>query len=106
MPVAQRTKELALMRAVGASRKQITRSVLAEAGVVGLVASAVGLVLGVGLAVGLRSGMAAFGMKVPGGPLVIGMTPVIAAFGVGVLITMFAAWLPGRRAAKIRRWPR
>ncbi|OKJ99755.1 ABC transporter [Streptomyces sp. CB03234] len=101
MLVAQRTKELALMRAVGASRKQITRSVLAEAGVVGLVASAVGLVLGVGLAVGLRSGMAAFGMKVPGGPLVIGMTPVIAAFGVGVLITMFAAWLPGRRAAKI-----
>ncbi|MEU5219128.1 FtsX-like permease family protein [Streptomyces sp. NPDC020807] len=101
MLVAQRTKELALMRAVGASRKQITRSVLVEAGVVGLVAAAVGYVLGIGLAAGLRSGMSAFGMKVPDGELVIGATPAIAAFGVGVLITMLAAWLPGRRAAKI-----
>ncbi|MFH9852315.1 ABC transporter permease [Streptomyces althioticus] len=101
MLVAQRTKEVALMRAVGASRRQITRSVLAEAAVVGLVASAVGFALGVGLAVGLRSGMAAFDMKMPDGPLVLSATPVIAAFAVGVLITVFAAWLPGRRAAKI-----
>ncbi|MET7366069.1 FtsX-like permease family protein [Streptomyces sp. NPDC005566] len=101
MLVAQRTKELALMRAVGASRKQITRSVLVEAGIVGAVASAIGFALGIGLAVGLRSGMAAFGMKVPAGPLVLSATPVLAALGVGVLITMFAAWLPGRRAAKI-----
>ncbi|MGI5195483.1 ABC transporter permease [Streptomyces sp. CA-288835] len=101
MLVAQRTKEIALMRAVGASRKQITRSVLAEAAVVGLVASVIGFVLGIGLAVGLRSGMAAFEMKIPDGPLILSTTPVLAALGVGVLITMFAAWLPGRRAAKI-----
>lgn len=101
MLVAQRTKELALMRAVGASRKQITRSVLAEAGLVGLVASAVGYVLGIGLAVALRSAMSAFDMKVPAGDLVLGATPALSAFAVGVLITMFAAWLPGRRAAKI-----
>ncbi|MGA5197600.1 ABC transporter permease [Streptomyces exfoliatus] len=101
MLVAQRTKELALMRAVGASRKQITRSVLAEAGVVGLVASAVGYLLGVGLAVGLRSAMNAFELKIPDGDLVLGATPVLTAFAVGVLITMLAAWLPGRRAAKI-----
>ncbi|MFG2554219.1 ABC transporter permease [Streptomyces sp. NPDC048581] len=101
MLVAQRTKEIALMRAVGASRKQITRSVLAEAAVVGLVASVIGFVLGIGLAVGLRSGMAAFDMKIPGGPLILSATPVIAAISVGVLITMLAAWLPGRRAAKI-----
>ncbi len=101
MLVAQRTKEIALMRAVGASRKQITRSVLAEAAVVGLVASVIGFVLGVGLAVGLRSGMAAFDMKMPDGPLILSATPVLAAIGVGVLITTFAAWLPGRRAAKI-----
>ncbi|GAA4078175.1 ABC transporter permease [Streptomyces shaanxiensis] len=101
MLVAQRTKEIALMRAVGASRKQITRSVLAEAAVVGLVASVIGFVLGIGLAVGLRSGMAAFEMKIPDGPLILSATPVIAAIAVGVLITMFAAWLPGRRAAKI-----
>ncbi|WP_086829688.1 ABC transporter permease [Streptomyces sp. NRRL B-24572] len=101
MLVAQRTKELALMRAVGASRKQITRSVLTEAGIVGLLASAVGYVLGIGLAVALRSGMAAFDMKVPDGDLVLGAAPAVAAFGVGVVITMLAAWLPGRRAAKI-----
>ncbi|WP_327367826.1 ABC transporter permease [Streptomyces sp. NBC_01217] len=101
MLVAQRTKELALMRAVGASRKQITRSVLIEAAVVGAIASAIGFVIGVGLALGLRSGMAAFGMKVPPGPLILTATPVIAALAVGVLITMLAAWLPGRRAAKI-----
>ncbi|MGW9438599.1 ABC transporter permease [Streptomyces sp. NPDC055607] len=101
MLVAQRTKELALMRAVGASRKQITRSVLAEAGLVGLVASAVGLVLGIGLALGLRSAMNAFDLKIPAGGLVVGAAPVVSAFAVGVLITMFAAWLPGRRAAKI-----
>jgi putative ABC transport system permease protein len=101
MLVAQRTKEIALMRAVGASRKQITRSVLAEAALVGLMASAVGFVLGIGLAVGLRSGMAAFDMKMPDGPLILSATPVIAAVSVGVLITMLAAWLPGRRAAKI-----
>ncbi|MDT3726626.1 FtsX-like permease family protein [Streptomyces sp. DSM 41972] len=101
MLVAQRTREIALMRAVGASRRQITRSVLAEAALVGLVASAVGFALGVGLAVGLRSGMAAFDMKMPDGPLVLSATPVIAALAVGVLITVFAAWLPGRRAAKI-----
>ncbi|MET8505929.1 ABC transporter permease [Streptomyces sp. NPDC004787] len=101
MLVAQRTKELALMRAVGASRRQITRSVLAEAGLVGLVASAVGFVLGIGLAAGLRSGMNAFGLKVPAGDLVVGATPLVSALAVGVLVTMLAAWLPGRRAAKI-----
>ncbi|WP_374982870.1 ABC transporter permease [Streptomyces fradiae] len=101
MLVAQRTKEVALMRAVGASRRQVTRSVLAEAAIVGLVASVAGYLLGIGLAVGLRSGMAAFGMKMPDGPLVLGATPVLAALGVGLVITMLAAWLPGRRAAKI-----
>ncbi|MFI8966222.1 ABC transporter permease [Streptomyces sp. NPDC053493] len=101
MLVAQRTKELALMRAVGASRKQITRSVLAEAGLVGLVASVIGFVLGIGLAAGLRSAMDAFGLKVPAGDLVIGASPLVSALAVGILVTMLAAWLPGRRAAKI-----
>ncbi len=89
------------MRAVGASRKQITRSVLMEAAIVGLVAAAAGFALGMGLAVGLRSAAAAFDLKVPGGPLVLSATPVVAAVAVGVLITMLAAYLPGRRAAKI-----
>lgn len=101
MLVAQRTKELALLRAVGASRKQVKRSVLAEAGVVGVVASVIGFGLGVAMAVGLRGAMGATGAKVPAGPLVVSPYSVVAAFGVGVLITLLAAWLPARRAAKI-----
>ncbi|WP_406411110.1 ABC transporter permease [Streptomyces halstedii] len=101
MLVAQRTRELALMRAVGASRRQVKWAVLMEAGVVGLIASVVGFVLGVGLAVGLRSAMGAFGGKIPAGPLVVSPTAVVSAFAVGVLITVLAAWLPARRAAKI-----
>lgn len=101
MLVAQRTKELALMRAVGASRKQITRSILAEAGIVGLIASVIGFALGLGMASALDPVMKAMGAQLPSGPLVVGTTPVIASVAVGVLITMFAAWLPARRAAKI-----
>jgi putative ABC transport system permease protein len=101
MLVAQRTRELALLRAVGASRRQIKRSVLTEAAVVGVIASLIGFVLGVGLATGLRSAIGSFGAKMPAGPLIVSPTAVGAAFGVGVLITVIAAWLPARRAAKI-----
>ncbi|MFF0082574.1 ABC transporter permease [Streptomyces canus] len=101
MLVAQRTKELALLRAVGASRRQVTRSVLIEAFVVGLVAAVTGLVAGIGIGAGLKSLMGTLGATVPDGPLVITPGTVGVALAVGVLITMLAAWLPGRRAAKI-----
>jgi putative ABC transport system permease protein len=101
MLVAQRTKELALLRAVGASRRQVTRSVLIEAFVVGVVAAVTGLVAGIGIGAGLRSLMGSLGETVPDGPLVISPGTVLAALAVGILITMLAAWLPGRRAAKI-----
>ncbi|MFI6688822.1 ABC transporter permease [Streptomyces sp. NPDC050485] len=101
MLVAQRTRELALMRAVGASRGQVRRSVLAEALVVGTIASAIGFALGLGLATGLRSAMGAFGAKLPDGPLIISATPVISALAVGVFVTLIAALLPAWRAAKI-----
>ncbi|MFJ8183762.1 ABC transporter permease [Streptomyces sp. NPDC096105] len=101
MLVAQRTKELALLRAVGASRRQVTRSVLVEALVVGTVAAATGLLAGVGIGVGLRSLMGALDAPVPDGPLVVSPGTVAAAFAVGIVVTVLAAWLPGRRAAKI-----
>ncbi|MBZ6211200.1 ABC transporter permease [Streptomyces olivaceus] len=101
MLVAQRTKELALMRAVGASRRQVTRSVLFEAFVVGMIAAVTGLVAGVGIGAGLRSLMNSFGANFADGPLVVSSGTVVAALAVGVLITMLAAWLPARRAAKI-----
>ncbi|MGW4561885.1 ABC transporter permease [Streptomyces sp. NPDC004561] len=101
MLVAQRTRELALLRAVGASRRQVTRSVLIEAFVVGAVAGVTGLAAGIGIGAGLRALLGSFGASVPDGPLVITPGTVGAALAVGVLITMLAAWLPGRRAAKI-----
>ncbi|MEU6068441.1 FtsX-like permease family protein [Streptomyces sp. NPDC047082] len=101
MLVAQRTKELALLRAVGASRRQVTRSVLIEAFVVGAVAGVTGLVAGIGIGAGLRSLLGSFGASVPDGPLVITPGTVATALAVGIVITMLAAWLPGRRAAKI-----
>ncbi|MFF4837787.1 ABC transporter permease [Streptomyces sp. NPDC001315] len=101
MLVAQRTKELALLRAVGASRRQVTRSVLIEAFVVGAVAGVTGLVAGIGIGAGLRSLMSTLGATVPDGPLVVSPGTVATALVVGIVITMLAAWLPGRRAAKI-----
>ncbi|MFF0781033.1 ABC transporter permease [Streptomyces sp. NPDC003720] len=101
MLVAQRTRELALLRAVGASRRQVTRSVLVEALVVGTVAGVTGLAAGVGIGAGLRSLLGSFGASVPDGPLVITPGTVLTALAVGVVVTVLAAWLPGRRAAKI-----
>ncbi|MFF3194864.1 ABC transporter permease [Streptomyces misionensis] len=101
MLVAQRTKELALLRAVGASRRQVTRSVLIEAFVVGAVAGVAGLLAGIGIGAGLRALVGSFGGSMPDGPLVISPGTVAAALVVGVVITMLAAWLPARRAAKI-----
>ncbi|UUU22664.1 ABC transporter permease [Streptomyces sp. DSM 40750] len=101
MLVAQRTKELALLRAVGASRRQVTRSVLIEAFVVGAVAAVTGLAAGIGIGAGMRALIGALGETVPDGPLVVSPGTVATALAVGVLITMVAAWLPGRRAAKI-----
>ncbi|MFG2501367.1 ABC transporter permease [Streptomyces sp. NPDC048441] len=101
MLVAQRTKELALMRAVGASRRQVTRSVLIEAFLVGLVAAVTGFALGIGVAMGLETLMNSAGASLPDGPIIIAPTTIVVALVIGVLVTMLAAWLPGRRAAKI-----
>ncbi|MFE2041037.1 ABC transporter permease [Streptomyces sp. NPDC059477] len=101
MLVAQRTKELALMRAVGASRRQVTRTVLVEAFFVGAIAAVAGLVAGIGIGAGLRALMGSLDLTIPAGPLVVSPGTVLIALGVGIVITMLAAWLPGRRAAKI-----
>ncbi|MGK5448173.1 ABC transporter permease [Streptomyces radiopugnans] len=101
MLVAQRTKELALLRAVGASRRQVTRSVLVEAVVVGAVAAGIGLLAGIGIGAGLRSLMGSLGATVPDGPLVVTPAAVVASLVVGIAVTVAAAWLPARRAAKV-----
>ncbi|WP_138735208.1 ABC transporter permease [Modestobacter excelsi] len=99
MLVAQRTRELALLRALGAGRAQVTRSVLAEALVLGVVGSTVGLAAGFGVATGLRSLFGRFGLTLDGG-LVFATDTVLWSYAVGVLVTLVAAYLPARRAAR------
>ncbi|MFF4449891.1 ABC transporter permease [Streptomyces sp. NPDC001502] len=101
MLVTQRTKELALLRAVGANRGQVMRSVLSEALVVGVLSAAVGLVGGIGLAIGIRSVIGSLGAKLPGGALVIAPGTVTAALVIGVVVTTVAAVLPAWRTGKI-----
>lgn len=99
--VAQRTREMAMLRAIGASGRQVKRSVLGEAAVVGVVASGLGLVAGIGVAAGLRQLMAAFGFDMPDGATVVPFGAMVVSFAVGVVVTIGSAWLPARRAARI-----
>src|SRR5699024_9786216 len=99
--VAQRSRELALLRALGASRRQVTRSVLGEALAIGFVGSTFGLLAGFGLAVGLKTLFAQFGLDLSGTPLVFQTRTVVVAYAVGMLVTLFAAYLPARRASRI-----
>ena len=99
MLVAQRTRELALLRAVGASRAQVRRSVLAEAGVLGLLAAVLGVVGGILVSQGLKLLLRAFGADLPSGPLVIEPRTIVVSLVVGVVVTVISAYVPARRAA-------
>ncbi|AXE24584.1 ABC transporter permease [Streptomyces globosus] len=101
MLVGRRTREIALLRAIGATRRQVVRSVLLEAALVGLAASAAGFLLGLGIAAALPAALGTDQDALPRGPLVIGPLPVAAALAIGVGVTVPAAWLPSRRAARI-----
>jgi putative ABC transport system permease protein len=99
--VGQRTRELALLRILGASRRQIFRSVLAEAGIVGLLASIVGLALGVLAAAGLEALLNGFGITLPSGGLVFEPRTIIVGLIVGIGVTVVSAISPARRAVRI-----
>jgi putative ABC transport system permease protein len=99
--VAQRSRELALLRALGASRRQVNRSVLLEAVVVGLVGSTIGLLGGWGLATGLKALVAQFGLDLSATPLEFSLRTVLVSYAVGVVVTLVAAYLPARRASRI-----
>lgn len=99
--VAQRSRELAILRALGATRRQVARSVLAEAIMVGLIGATAGLALGFALAAGLRAVFASFGLDLSATPLVFSLRTVIVSYVVGVTVTMFAGYLPARRAARV-----
>src|SRR5580693_6157164 len=99
--VGQRTRELALLRIVGASRRQVFRSVLAEAALTGLVASVIGLGFGVLAALGLKALLKAFGFALPSGTLVFSLRTVVVGLAVGVGVTLVSSIGPARRAVRI-----
>lgn len=99
--VAQRTKELALTRAIGATKAQVSQSVLVEALIVALIATTAGLVLGAAVAFGLRGLFGALGAELPGGGLVLLPRTLLLAYGIGVSITVISALVPARRAASV-----
>ncbi len=99
--LAQRTRELALLRAVGASRRQVLATVVGEGVVVGVVASAIGIGLGVVLAAGLRRLVGVLGVELPEAPLVLAPRTVAAALTVGVGVTLVSVLGPARRATTV-----
>jgi len=101
MLIAQRTRELGLLRALGADRRQVRRSVLTEAVLLGVVGSSVGLAVGIGLAAGLIRLMGTFGMNLKTAEMVVTWGTPVAAYVVGVGVTFVAAYLPARRAATV-----
>ncbi|MDP9851775.1 ABC transporter permease [Corynebacterium lowii] len=102
MIVAQRTKEFALLRALGASRRQITRSVVLEAAIIGAVGSVVGVVVGVLLVMGIKALLAAGSMALPDGGLGLSLGAVLIPIAVGIVVTVLSAWLPAKRAGRVR----
>lgn len=99
--VAQRSRELALLRAIGAKRGQVTRSVIVEALSVGVSGATLGLALGAALAIGIRSLFATLGLDLSGSDLVFAPRTVVVAYAVGIVVTVVAAYGPARRAGRI-----
>jgi putative ABC transport system permease protein len=99
--LAQRSREMALLRCLGASRRQILTSVLAEAFIVGLVAAVVGIGLGVLVAIGLKAVFKAIGADLPSTTLVIAPRTIIVGLLVGVVVTLLASLLPAIKATRV-----
>lgn len=98
--LAQRTRELALLRCVGATARQVRRSVLGEALVTGLVSSVVGVALGIGLAAGV-SAIVGDNSAIPLSGVTVPLYAVLAGLGVGTVVTVLAATAPARAATKV-----
>ncbi len=99
--VSQRVREMALLRAVGATRRQVLGAQLIEAGIVGAVASVLGLAAGVVIAGALKGLLAAFGIDIPAGGIVFTSQTAVAGLTVGMLVTVAAAVFPSWRASRV-----
>jgi putative ABC transport system permease protein len=99
--VAQRTRESALMRALGASRFQVLSAVIVESLIVGIVASVIGLFSGLLLANGLHALLSAIGLGIPTSAMALDSTTVIASMVVGVVVTLIAGLTPALKASRV-----
>jgi putative ABC transport system permease protein len=99
--VAQRRREVALLRAVGATRRQVLAGVMVEAGVIGLVSGVIGLLLGVGLAALIRSLLELIGVEMPTTSPAVEPRTVVVALAVGLLVTVVAAIAPAWAATRV-----
>ena len=99
--VAQRTREFATLRTLGASRRQVLRSVIVETLVIGVLASLLGLALGFGLAQQLGALFGALGLTLPQAGTVVAVRTVVASLAVGTLITLVAGLVPAIRATRV-----
>ena len=99
--VAQRSRELATLRTLGASRRQVLRSVIAEAAIIGFTASVVGLISGYGLAKGLTALFNALGLTLPQADMVFAPRTVVVSLLVGTLVTLLAGVVPAIRATRV-----
>jgi putative ABC transport system permease protein len=101
MTVTQRSREIALLRAIGARRRQVLGSLMLEALALGLGASALGIGLGILVAKGLKALMDAVGLALPFTALQIPSSAIWGSLLVGTLVTVVAAVVPARRATKV-----
>ncbi len=99
--VAQRTRELALLRALGATGRQVRISVMLEALVVGLVASGIGVLAGLGIAVGLQGMLKAFGIDLPSTKTQLLPRTIVTSLAVGTIVTFVSSVIPARRASRV-----
>jgi putative ABC transport system permease protein len=99
--LAQRMRETALLRCVGATRAQVFRRVVAEAAVVGFTGAVIGSGVGLAIGFGLSQGAALPGIELPSGPLVVGVAPVLVSLLLGVVLTIVSALVPAVRATRV-----
>jgi putative ABC transport system permease protein len=99
--VTQRTRELALLRALGASRRQVFGAVVLESAVVGLIGSALGLLAGIGLALVLKSILALIGFELPPTAMKIEAATIVVSMVLGTVVTVVASVFPARRASRV-----
>ena len=99
--VAQRTREFGMLRTLGAHRRQVLGAVLLEAAVIGLIASALGILGGIAFVAGLTALFESFGLALPSGGLILSARTVVTGLVVGVVVTMVASVVPARRATSV-----